>query len=98
VIIDIECLANPLGTEANPYEHVEAAIKVIQDSGLKYEVNALGTTVEGDPEDLWPLIRKVHEACLESGAKSLVTVVKIEQARADQPQPTIDSPTGKFRS
>jgi len=98
VIVDIECLANPPGTEANPYEHIEAAIRVIQESGLKYEVNALGTTFEGEPEQVWPLIRRVHEACLEAGANSLVTVVKIEQARADRPQPTIESLTGKFRS
>lgn len=98
MIVEIECLANPLGTDQNPYEHVEAAIKVIQESGQKYEVNALGSTIEGDPDELWALIRKVHEACLEAGAKSLVSVIKVEQARADQPQPTIDSLTGKFRS
>jgi uncharacterized protein (TIGR00106 family) len=98
VIVEIECLANPLGTEDNPYAHVEAAIKVIQDSGLKYEVGALGSTVEGEPDELWALMRKVHEACLAAGAKSLVSVIKVEQARTGQPQPTISGLTGKFRA
>lgn len=97
VIVEIECIANPLGTPTNPYEHVEAAIRVIEHSGLHYEVSALGTTLEGDPDDLWPLLRRVHEACLESGAASLLTVIKVEQARRDLPQPTMAGLTGKFR-
>ena len=75
MIMEIQCLANPSGTPENKYAHVEAAIAVIQESGLKYEVDALGTTVEGDPDTIWSLGRAVHEACLNAGANSLVTVV-----------------------
>ena len=74
MIVEIECLPTPPGTPDVQFEHVEAAIAVIQNSGLKYEVGALGSTVEGDPDELWPLMRRVHEACLESGAESLVSV------------------------
>ncbi|MGE5597376.1 MAG: MTH1187 family thiamine-binding protein [Hyphomicrobiales bacterium] len=98
MIVEIECLANPPGTESNPYEHIEAAIRVIQESGLKYEVGALGSTVEGEPDELWPLVRRVHEACLKAGARGLVSVIKVEQTRDDVAQPTIEGLTGKFRS
>jgi uncharacterized protein YqgV (UPF0045/DUF77 family) len=97
VIVEIECLANPPGTPDDTYKHIEAAIKVIQDSGLRYEVEALGTTVEGDPDDVWRVLRGVHEACLAAGADSVVTVIKAYQAREALRSATIDSLTGKFR-
>ena len=97
MIVEIECLANPPGTPDNPYKHIEAAIAVIEGSGLNYEVDALGTTFEGEPDAVWPVIRRVHEACLEAGAGSVVTIVKAAQGAAGGPQATIDSLTGKFR-
>ena len=96
MIVELQCLASPAGTPDDPYRHIDAAIAVVQRSGLKYEVGALGTTVEGEPDEVWPLMRQVHEACLNAGADGLVTVIKVEQAsRAGGP--TIDSLTGKFR-
>lgn len=97
MIIEIECMAHPPGTADDPYRHVDAAIAVVQQSGLNYEVSALGTTVEGEPDALWALARRIHEACLESGAESLLTLVKFEQTRDPARQPTMDSLTAKFR-
>lgn len=96
MIVEIECLATPPGTPDSPYAHVEAAIAVIQESGLKYEVSALGTTLEGEPDQVWPIVRKVHEACLSAGAVSVVSVIKAFESTRTQP-PTMDSLTGKFR-
>lgn len=95
MIVEIQCLPSPAGTPENPYAFIDGAIKVIQDSACKYEVGALGTTIEGEPDVLWPLVRRVHEACLAAGARGLVSVVKFEQAAANGP--TIESLTGKFR-
>ncbi len=95
MIIEIQCLPSPPGTEDNRYAHIEAAIAIIQASGLKYEVGALGTTIEGEPDAVWALARQAHEACLAAGAAGLVTVLKVEQASADPP--TIESLTARFR-
>jgi uncharacterized protein YqgV (UPF0045/DUF77 family) len=97
VIVEIQVLPSPPGNAENYYAHVEAAIAVIQASGLKYEVGALGTTIEGEPDQLWPLVRQAHEACLAAGAQGLVTVLKVEQAGAAREEPTIESLTGRFR-
>jgi len=98
MIVEIQVLPSPPGTPGNFYAHVDAAIAVIQASGLPYEVGALGTTIEGDPDALWPLMRRAHEACLAAGARGLVTVLKVEQAASTGDQPTIASLTGKFRT
>lgn len=97
VIVEIQVLPSPAGTAENKYAHVEAAIAAIQASGLKYEVGALGTTIEGDPDELWPLVRRVHEACLESGARGVISVVKFEQVADAAAAPTIESLTAKYR-
>ncbi len=96
MILDIEVLPRPAGTPENQYAHVEAAIAVIQSSGLKYEVHALGTTVEGDPAAIWDLMRRIHEAPLQAGAEHIITVAKIYESRAANPS-TMTSLTAKFR-
>ena len=50
MIAEIQVAPSPAGTAENPHAHVEAAIAVIQASGLRYEVGALGTTLEGDAD------------------------------------------------
>ena len=96
VIVEIEVLPNPPGTDEDRYRHVEAAIGVIQSGGVGYEVSPLGTTYESSPDEAWALARRAHEACLASGAGSVVTVLKVAEAAADQA--TMESLTGKFRT
>jgi uncharacterized protein YqgV (UPF0045/DUF77 family) len=96
MIVEIQCLANPPGTPTDRWAHIDAAIRVIQESGLPYEVSPLGTTFEGEPDAVWPVVRRVHEACLKAGARSLVSVIKVEQA-AGEGAPTMGSLTAKFR-
>jgi uncharacterized protein YqgV (UPF0045/DUF77 family) len=97
VIVDIEVVPQPLGSAGHPYEHVEAAIALAQASGLHYEVNALGTTIEGPPDAVWPLLRAMHESCLASGAQHVITVLKVAEHADAASQPTMDDLTGKFR-
>lgn len=97
MIVEIQVLPFPPGNDEAFYAHVEAAIAVVGASGLHYEVGPLGTSVEGDPDDLWPLLRAVHEATLRNGATSVVSVIKVEQTASAATQPTIESLTGKFR-
>ena len=96
MIVEIECLPRPYGEPGAPYSYVEAAIRVIQESGLKYEVSALGTTFEGEPDEAWRVAREAHEACLAAGAESVLTIVKFSQSRMPNP-PTMASLTAKFR-
>lgn len=98
MIVEIQVLPRPAGTPGHPYAHVDAAIAVIQASGLPYEVGALGTTLEGEPGALWPLLRKVHEACLTGGAEGVVTIIKVAEAAPASTPPSIASLTGKFRT
>lgn len=79
MIVEIQCLPSPLGTPERRYAHVDAAIAVIAEAGVHYEVGALGTTFEAPPDVAWPLLRAVHEAGLAAGASSVVSVIKVAQ-------------------
>ena len=92
LIAEIQVAPSPPGTADNPHAHVEAAIAVIQASGLRYEVGALGTTLEGDDDQVWATLRAVHEAMLAAGATGGISHVKVASVNR-----TIDSLTRKFR-
>ncbi|MGY1653288.1 thiamine-binding protein [Geodermatophilus sp. SYSU D01119] len=92
VIAEIQVAPSPAGTPDDPHAFVEAAVRVIQASGLHCEVGALGTTLEGDADAVWATLRAAHEAMLAAGATSGISHVKV--ASVDR---TIESLTRKFR-
>jgi uncharacterized protein YqgV (UPF0045/DUF77 family) len=97
VLAEIQTSPRPSGTDENRYAYVDAAIAVIQASGLVYEVGAMGTTVQGSPDEIWPLLRAVHEAAIAAGAGGATSVIKVGQREGDR-GPTIVDLVGKFRA
>ena len=92
MIAEIQVAPSPAGTPEDPHAYVEAAVRVIQASGLRHEVGALGTTLEGDDDAVWTTLRAAHEAMLAAGATSGISHVKIASVGR-----TMDSLTHKFR-
>jgi len=92
VIAEIQVAPSPPGTPEDPHAFVEAAIAVIDASGLRYEVGALGTTLEGEADAVWATLRAAHEAMVAAGATGGISHVKV--ATVDR---TMDSLTAKFR-
>lgn len=97
MIAELQVLPRPAGTDDDPHAHVEAAIAVIAASGLHHEVSALGTTLEGTPDQVWAALRAAHEATLEAGATFTISVVKLAEG-VDDSGPTMDRLTAKFRA
>ena len=92
MIAEIQVAPSPPGTAEDPHAHVEAAIAVLAASGLRYEVGALGTTIEGDDDAVWATLRAAHEAMLAAGATAGISHLKIASVNR-----TMDSLTAKFR-
>ena len=95
-IAEIQVIPRPTGVADDRYKFVDAAIAVIQASGLRYEVHALGTVVEGPPEKIWPLLRAIHEATLEAGAERTLSIIKVSSA-AQPGGPRVEDLVRKFR-
>jgi uncharacterized protein YqgV (UPF0045/DUF77 family) len=96
MIAEIQVLPTPAGTTEDSYAHVDAAIAMIEQSGVRYEVGPLGTSFEGAPSEVWRVLRAAHEATIAAGARSVVTVVKLAEGAGDD-GPAIDDLVGKFR-
>ena len=95
MIAEIHVSPSPSGTTANRYEFVDAAIAVVQASGLHHEVGALGTTFEGEPDRVWSTLRAAHEAVLAAGANGVITSIRLGDRSVDPG--TMDELTSKFR-
>jgi len=76
------------------YPTVEAAIALVESSGLVYEVGALGTTVEGQLGDLVDLVEAMNNAVIDRGAVSVISQVRFYQGQDDI---SMDDLTSKFR-
>ena len=62
------------------------AVKVLeQEKGIKYELTAMGTIVEGDLDGILAVVKKMHEQVFGEGVARVVTTVKIDDRR-DKPQ------------
>lgn len=97
MIAELQVLPRPAGTDDVPYANVHAAIDVLADSGLRYEVGALGTTLEGPPDAVWAALRAAHEATLAAGAEFVISVVKLAEG-VDDAGPTMVGLTDRYRT
>lgn len=70
----------PVGKGAGLGKEIAKILKIVDDSGLPYKVNPMGTVVEGDWDDLMALIKKCHETALRGGER-VVTSIKIDDRK-----------------
>lgn len=96
MIAELQVLPRPSGTDEDPHAFVEAAIAAIGAAGVHHEVSALGTTLEGSPDEVWAVLRSAHEATLAAGATFTISVIKLAEG-VDDGGPTMDRLTAKFR-
>lgn len=73
----------PLGTETpSVSKYVAAAERVLRDDGrVRYRLEPMFTTIEGDLHVIFEVIEKMHEAVFAEGAVRLSTVIKIDERR-----------------
>jgi len=65
----------PNGEDVIPY--VDAAIAIIKESGVPFQVSPLETTMEGNLQDLLGIVQKMNERMIELGSLSIISQVKI---------------------
>ena len=75
----------PVGTDQPSYStFVGAALRACAVPGLRHEVGAMSTVLEGDVETILACTRQMHRAVLQAGAERVVTHLAIEE-RTDRP-------------
>ncbi|HEX7523022.1 MAG TPA: MTH1187 family thiamine-binding protein [Candidatus Deferrimicrobium sp.] len=72
----------PLGTASSSLSRYVAGVeRILRKSGLKHELTAMGSIVEGDLDAILPVLREMHENPFSQGAVRVSTLIKIDDRR-----------------
>ena len=73
----------PLGTKTpSVSQYVALAVKVLEkEKGIRYEMTAMGTIMEGDLDRILALVKKMHESTFVEGVARVLTIFKIDERR-----------------
>ena len=74
VIVDFTVVPIGVGVSLSPY--VAECQRVLERSGLEYQMHANGTNVEGEWEQVFAAIRDCHQALHDMGAPRISTTIK----------------------
>lgn len=75
VIVDL-CVI-PMGVGVSLSAYIAACEKILSDAGLKTQLHANGTNIEGDWEEVFGAIKKCHEVLHEMGVPRITTTIKV---------------------
>lgn len=78
----VEVTIAPLGTGAPSISaYVAACHKVLEKSGLPYQLTPMSTIIEGDVDQILAVIRQMHEVPFANGAMRVSTSLRIDDRR-----------------
>ncbi len=72
----------PLGTGTSSLSvYVAKALKILEDSGLIYQLTPMGTVIQGDPREIVEVVLKMHDSLFSKDIHRVVTTLKIDERR-----------------
>lgn len=87
VIMDL-CVV-PIGVGVSVSKYVVACHEILKASGLKSELHAYGTNIEGEWDQVMEAVKKCHETVHKMGAPRITTTIKLG-TRVDREQTMYD--------
>ncbi len=89
---------SPLGVGISVSRYVAAALRVLEaQERVRWQLDSMFTTLEGDPEDLFAVIAQMQAAVFEAGAERVGTVIKMDDRR-DRPNVRMEDKVASARS
>ena len=70
----------PIGMGESVSQYVAECIKIVEDSGLSYKINPMGTVVEGEYDEVMALVKRCHLRIVDLCPR-VITTVKIDDRR-----------------
>jgi len=64
----------PVGKGEGLSQYVSQIVKMVDESGLEYRLNPMGTVVEGDWEEVLGLIKRCHHRMRQFSARVITTI------------------------
>lgn len=81
-----EIFITPLGTgESTIREFIRALLPIVRASGLKHQLTAMGTLVEGPVDEILALTARLHAATFDvhTGTDRVVTHLRLDERRGE---------------
>ena len=76
------------GASASEYI-AEIQRRLAKQDRVRYRMHAMGTSLEGSPEDILSLVGELHAVPFEEGIPRVYTVLKLDERR-DRPDQTLE--------
>ena len=83
VIVDF-CLV-PIGVGVSVSKYIVECEKILTEAGLKTQIHAYGTNIEGEWDEVFTAIKHCHEHVHEMGVPRITTTIKLG-TRTDREQ------------
>ena len=85
----------PLSTKKDYLPIIDEVIQYIRSTGIKHEVGALETTMEGSYDEIMQIIKHCHEIGYQNGSDEIVSIVKIHTSQSGDVR--MDGKVEKYR-
>jgi len=83
VIMDLSVV--PMGVGVSVSKYVATCEKILKEAGLKIQLHAYGTNIEGKWDEVFAAVKKCHETIHQMGAPRISTNIRVG-TRTDRPQ------------
>jgi uncharacterized protein (TIGR00106 family) len=87
VIMDLT--VSPFGVGLSVSEYIAACHEIFEEAGLKTNLHAYGTNIEGEWDTVFAAVKKCHEKLHEMGVPRLTSSIKVG-TRTDREQSMLD--------
>lgn len=78
----VEVSVVPIGVAGTSLSrYVATALAILKESGLHYELTAMGTIISGDLDAIMRVTQKMHESCFEGTIARVLTTIRIDDRR-----------------
>lgn len=66
------------------YKYISEAIEIIEESGLVHFVGPMETTVEGNMDQLFNLVKKINNYLADEGCDRVISNIKLVQSQEER--------------
>jgi uncharacterized protein YqgV (UPF0045/DUF77 family) len=70
----------PRGAGKKAFELVDIATDVVKKSGVEFQIGHMETTMRGELNQLFDVVKEAQQACIDAGASEVITNIKIHNS------------------
>ncbi|BCB96992.1 hypothetical protein JZK55_19140 [Dissulfurispira thermophila] len=90
----------PIGVGSSIGDQLAIALKIVDESGMPYKVNPMGTVVEGEWDNIMNLIKQCRDEVMKKGDRVIISITiddrKGKQNRIEEKVASVEKRIGKI--